>query len=37
MPGANFEVTRSEWEQDPRHKSADGGSDWYEHVWATEV
>lgn len=37
MPGANFKVTRSEWRQDPRHKADKGGSDWYEHVWATEA
>ncbi|OQR65488.1 hypothetical protein B6E66_03950 [Streptomyces maremycinicus] len=37
MPGANFKVDRSEWVQDPGHKPANGGSDWYEHVYATEV
>ncbi|NEC07153.1 DUF4157 domain-containing protein [Streptomyces sp. SID7909] len=37
MPGANFKVTRSEWRQDPSHKADKGGSDWYEHVWATEA
>lgn len=37
MPGANFKVDRSEWVRDPGHKPANGGSDWYEHVYATEV
>ncbi|MFD7686590.1 DUF4157 domain-containing protein [Streptomyces sp. NPDC059781] len=37
MPGASFKVDRSEWEHDPDHDPADGGSDWYEHVYATEV
>ncbi|MFJ3134781.1 DUF4157 domain-containing protein [Streptomyces sp. NPDC086843] len=37
MPGANFKVDRSEWKHDPDHDPANGGSDWYEHVWATEV
>ncbi|MEU9270168.1 DUF4157 domain-containing protein [Streptomyces sp. NPDC048251] len=37
MPGANFKVDKSEWVQDPGHDPANGGSDWYEHVWATEA
>lgn len=37
MPGANFKVDRSEWKQDPSHVPANGGSDMYEHVYATEV
>ncbi|MDR6973724.1 hypothetical protein J2X68_000393 [Streptomyces sp. 3330] len=37
MPGASFKVDRSEWRQDPGHDPANGGSDWYEHVYATEV
>ncbi|MFF3072779.1 DUF4157 domain-containing protein [Kitasatospora sp. NPDC057936] len=37
MPGATFRVDRSEWRRDPGHDPANGGSDWYEHVRATEV
>ncbi|WP_314221543.1 eCIS core domain-containing protein [Streptomyces zaehneri] len=37
MPGASFKVDRSEWVQDPGHDPANGGSDWYEHVYATEA
>ncbi|MFJ8182406.1 hypothetical protein [Streptomyces sp. NPDC096105] len=37
MPGANFEVTGSEWKHDPDHDPAYGGSDRYGHVRATEV
>ncbi|GGL68539.1 hypothetical protein GCM10010129_09910 [Streptomyces fumigatiscleroticus] len=38
MPGASFKVTDSEWKHDPGHDPAQhGGSDWYEHVKATEV
>ncbi|WP_424860979.1 DUF4157 domain-containing protein [Streptomyces sp. MMS24-I29] len=37
MPGARFKVTSSEWEHDPDHRTDRGGSDWYEHVKATEV
>ncbi|MGW2909449.1 eCIS core domain-containing protein [Streptomyces asoensis] len=37
MPGAGFRVDKSEWVQDPGHVPANGGSDWYEHVWATEA
>ncbi|MET8167505.1 DUF4157 domain-containing protein [Streptomyces sp. NPDC005329] len=37
MPGAHFKVDKSEWVQDPGHDPANGGSDWYEHVWATEA
>ncbi|WP_406009073.1 DUF4157 domain-containing protein [Streptomyces sp. NBC_00637] len=37
MPGAQFKVTDSKWETDPAHQPTDGGTDQYEHVWATEV
>ncbi|MGW7378998.1 eCIS core domain-containing protein [Streptomyces sp. NPDC054794] len=37
MPGASFRVTESEWKHDTGHIAANGGSDWYEHVKATEV
>ncbi|APE23226.1 eCIS core domain-containing protein [Streptomyces venezuelae] len=37
MPGARFKVTKSEWKKDPGHQASNGGTDWYEHVWATEV
>ncbi|MGW0871932.1 eCIS core domain-containing protein [Streptomyces sp. NPDC002740] len=37
MPGAKFKVTKSEWKTDAAHSPTDGGTDQYEHVWATEV
>ncbi|MFF9347321.1 DUF4157 domain-containing protein [Streptomyces sp. NPDC014734] len=37
MPGARFKVTDSKWEHDSGHLTDRGGSDWYEHVMATEV